>query len=166
MKKSTGRPIHEDPRPSARILAGDVVAALGPGAADELRRIQQPKMFAPGAHLFDQQTDAEDIFIIVSGRVRLTAHANGRRIELRVAGPGEIIGLSAAFSGSAHQYGALATEVVHAQVISRKRLLKMLESNPTLWPIFLQHLSRDVSFALSSLISIGTEAVRHHHSRV
>ena len=57
--------------------------------------------------LFREGHMARGIFLVCEGKVRLSvSSASGRKMTVRVAGPGEVLGLSAVFSGSPYEVSA------------------------------------------------------------
>src|SRR6185312_6379209 len=64
-----------------------------------------------GESLFTEGQNPKCVFIVRSGRVKLTVSSReGKTAILRIAGPGEILGLSAAMSSAPHETSAEAVE--------------------------------------------------------
>jgi CRP/FNR family cyclic AMP-dependent transcriptional regulator len=71
------------------------------------------------------------VFLICSGRVKLTVTSReGRTAILRVAGPGEILGLSPAMSGTANETTAEAVELCRVKAIRVSEFLNFLQKYP------------------------------------
>ena len=71
------------------------------------------------------------VFLICSGRIKLSVSSReGRTAILRIAGPGEILGISAAMSGSAHETTAEAVELCRVKAIRVSDFLRLLQKYP------------------------------------
>ncbi|HLK06836.1 MAG TPA: Crp/Fnr family transcriptional regulator [Candidatus Angelobacter sp.] len=84
-----------------------------------------------GEMLFVEGETPRCVFVILSGRVKLSVSSReGRTAILRVAGPGEILGISAAMSGSAHETTAEAAELCRVKAIRVSDFLQLLQQFP------------------------------------
>jgi len=78
-------------------------------AFDEIKRIA---LFPRGATLFAEEQPPKGVYVLCDGRAKLSiCSENGKKLMLRIAGPGELLGLSATLSG--HPY-ELTAETVDA----------------------------------------------------
>ncbi|HKV92613.1 MAG TPA: Crp/Fnr family transcriptional regulator [Candidatus Angelobacter sp.] len=81
--------------------------------------------------LFFEDTDPTHVFIVCSGRVKLFVSArDGKTAILRIAGVGEILGLSAVMSGKPHETSAEAVEPCRLKAIRVKDFLCHLGQYP------------------------------------
>jgi CRP/FNR family transcriptional regulator len=65
--------------------------------------------YPAGALLFEEGKPAEGIYLVLSGQIKLTATAvEGRSMILRIAQPGEVLGLSAILNGTGNEVTAKA----------------------------------------------------------
>ncbi len=84
-----------------------------------------------GETLFVEGETPRYVFLICSGRVKLSVSSReGRTAILRVAGPGEILGISAAMSGSPHETTAEAAELCRVKAIRVNDFLQFLQKYP------------------------------------
>ena len=71
-----------------------------------------------GESLFQEDETPKCVFVICSGRVKLSISSReGKKAILRIAGPGEILGLSSAMSGTPHETSAEALELCHVKAM-------------------------------------------------
>ena len=81
--------------------------------------------------LFREQTSADRVVILYRGHARLScASKDGRSMTLRVAGPGHVLGLSAALSAGSFEVSAQVLEAVSAKTIRRAAFVDFLERHP------------------------------------
>jgi CRP/FNR family transcriptional regulator, cyclic AMP receptor protein len=84
-----------------------------------------------GETLFVEGETPRYVFLICSGRVKLTVTSReGRTAILRIAGPGEILGLSPAMSGTANETTAEAVELCRVKAIRVSEFLNFLQKYP------------------------------------
>jgi CRP/FNR family transcriptional regulator, cyclic AMP receptor protein len=84
-----------------------------------------------GEALFVEGETPRYVFLICSGRIKLSVSSRkGRTAILRIAGPGEILGISAAMSGSAHETTAEAVELCRVKTIRVGDFLRLLQNFP------------------------------------
>lgn len=84
-----------------------------------------------GETLFVEGETPRCVYLILSGRVKLSVSSReGRTAILRVAGPGEILGISAAMSGTAHETTAEAAELCRVKAIRVGDFLQLLKQFP------------------------------------
>jgi CRP-like cAMP-binding protein len=101
--------------------------------------------FQPGDVLFRNGEPSCGIFVLHSGIVDLLfAARNGNVKPLRVASPGQILGLSAVISSRDHDCTATARTVCRAGFIDSEDLRRELDERPEVWFNVLRLLSTDV----------------------
>ena len=106
-------------------------ADLHPIAFAEYNAIGSIRKFASTEMLFQEQTMADRVVILYHGHARLScASKDGRSMTLRIAGPGQVLGLSAALSGGSFEVSAQALDTVKAKSIRRATFIDFLEHHP------------------------------------
>lgn len=85
----------------------------------------------PGSFtLFHEGNRPRGAFVVCSGRVKLsTTSREGKVLILKVAGPGEILGLSAVISGSTYETTAETIGPCQVNFVERESLIRMIENN-------------------------------------
>lgn len=84
-----------------------------------------------GELLFQEGEVPKCVFVICSGRVKLSISSReGKTAILRIAGPGEILGLSSAMSGTPHETSAEAVELCRVKAIRVNDFLHFLQKYP------------------------------------
>jgi CRP/FNR family transcriptional regulator len=95
--------------------------------------ISRPSFYPGGALLFVEGQRPRGAFIVCAGRVKLsTTSREGKVLILKVAGPGEVLGLSAVVSGSAYETTAETVGPCQINLADRESLLAMIEKNAEL----------------------------------
>jgi CRP/FNR family transcriptional regulator len=84
-----------------------------------------------GESLFQEGEAPKYVFVICSGRIKLSITSReGKTAILRIAGPGEILGLSSAMSGTLHETSAEAVELCRVKAIRVNDFMLFLQKYP------------------------------------
>jgi len=84
-----------------------------------------------GEALFTEGETPRCVYVICSGRVKLSVSSReGRTAILRIAGPGEVLGISAAMSGTPHETTAETVEFCRVKAILVSDFLRFLQNYP------------------------------------
>jgi CRP-like cAMP-binding protein len=136
-------------------------AALSPDALRAFEALKEYSTLAKGALLFAQGRPCQGVYILGDGRARLSVSSeSGRRLLLRVAGPGEILGLGANLTGDPYEFTAELLDSSQVAFIRRKALLKFLRENPTICMEVVHRLSEDLHGAYERVRNIGLDRTR------
>ena len=102
-------------------------------STQSLERMTRETSYSRGAVLFIEGQPSQGVMVIVSGRVKLsTASADGRTIIVRMAGPGEVLGLSATVVGRPCELTAETLEATRIKIIPRESFRQWLRAHPEL----------------------------------
>jgi CRP/FNR family transcriptional regulator, cyclic AMP receptor protein len=125
---------------------------------DEIKSIMS---YPKGSTLFAEGRPARGIYVLCDGRAKLSiCSEDGKRLMLRVAGPGEILGLGASMSGTPHEVTAELLDSSQVVFIKRKELLKFLRDHRGVCMMTVQLLSQDLHGAYERVRSIGMTRTR------
>ncbi len=103
---------------------------LPPGALKGLEAISSSATYPKGAILFVEGQEPRGVFVLCNGRVKLSTNsADGKSLILRIAEPGEIIGLPGTMSNRAYEATAEALEPVQTRFIPREAFLQFLREH-------------------------------------
>ena len=132
---------------------------------DSLKAFDAIKLLASyprGAALFCEGRPVRGIYILCEGRAKLSICAeNGKRLTLRIAGPGEVLGLGATLSNTPYEVTAELLDNGSAVFVRRKELLKFLRENPAVCMRVVHLLSQDLHGAYERVRSVGMVRTRH-----
>jgi CRP-like cAMP-binding protein len=104
--------------------------ALSPDSLRALDNIIQPILFTKGANLFVQGQPSYGLFILNTGRVKLTSVTVGGSVDLlTIANEGEAIGLSATVSGRPHVATATTMELTQAVLVHQNSFLEFIQAH-------------------------------------
>jgi CRP/FNR family transcriptional regulator len=100
---------------------------LPPDALQKLSEITSSATYPKGATLFVEGQATRGVFVLCSGHVKLsTSSADGRTLILRIAEPGDLLGLPATISGRPYEVTAEVVEPTQANFIGTSDFLEFL----------------------------------------
>ena len=104
--------------------------------------------FPGGATLFVEGQTPRGVFVLCSGKVKLsTTSRDGKVLILKMAGPGDMLGLSAVISGTAYEVTAETGMPCQVNFVQREALLSLLEKHGEAGLRSAQTLSREFQSA-------------------
>ena len=122
----------------------------------DLAAITSAAAYPKGATLFVEGQQARGVFILCSGRVKLsTSSADGRTLILRIAEPGEVLGLPATVTGKAYELTADVIEPTQANFISRSDFIQFLSRHGEAALRVAQQLGETYHSAIAEMRTIG-----------
>jgi CRP/FNR family cyclic AMP-dependent transcriptional regulator len=120
-----------------------------------------------GETLFQEGRLPRGVFVLCDGRVKLSVCSEtGKRLMLRVAGPGEVLGLSATMSGKPYEITAEVLDNAQAAFIKRKDLLKFLKEHQEACMQVVHLLSQDLHIAFDRVRTVGLTRTRRPRATV
>jgi CRP/FNR family transcriptional regulator, cyclic AMP receptor protein len=109
-----------------------------------------------GESLFIEGETPKYVFLICSGRVKLSVSSReGRTAILRIAGPGEILGLSAAMSGTPLETSAEAVELCQVKAVRVGDFLRFLQQYPDASVEATKYLLREYRVVLNNVCRLA-----------
>lgn len=139
-----------------------VFCDLEPNALEEFDAIKSFQTYSRGSVLFREGETAHSAFLLCQGRIRLSVCSeSGRRMTIRMALAGEVLGLSAVLSGGRYEVTAEVVEAVEAAEIHRKELLNFLRGHREVCMQVVNLLSEDLHIAYDRVRAVGLTRTRH-----
>jgi CRP/FNR family transcriptional regulator len=121
-----------------------------------LSAITSSASYPKGATLFVEGQPARGVFILCSGRVKLsTSSADGKTLILRISEPGEVLGLPATVTGTCYELTADVVEPAQANFIARNDFLGFLKDNGEAALRVAQQLGETYHAAIAEMRTIG-----------
>ncbi len=111
--------------------------------------------------LFREGQTARGVFVLCEGRAKLSVCSeSGKRLTLRVAAPGEVLGLSASLTGSSYEVTAELLDNAQVAMVKRKDLLRFLREHREACLHVVTLLSQDLHIAYDRVRSVGLGRTR------
>jgi CRP/FNR family transcriptional regulator len=136
--------------------AGEFFRKLTSSALEGFFDMKYPSSFAANVVLFSEGEKGRAIFVILEGNVRLSINSSeGRRLSLRIARPGDIIGLSSTLCGTPYEMTAETLYPSKIATIERREFLNFLTRHPDAYQSVTEELGRHMTIACSQLRTLG-----------
>lgn len=121
-----------------------------------LESLKYATVFPKGAVLFVEGQAPRGIFILCTGRVKLsTCSGEGKAIITQIAEAGEVLGLSATVSGLPYEVTAETLSPCQVNFLKREDMLGFLSDNSLACLRVAEHLSRNYHNAYEQVRSLG-----------
>lgn len=134
---------------------------LPPDALQAFDEIKSMSEVARGTTLFREGQAARAMFVLCEGKARLSICSEaGKRMTLRIAGPGETLGLTASLSNSPYEVTAELLDDARVATVKRKDLLRFLREHRDACRQVVDLLSEDLHAAYDRVRSIGLGRTR------
>ena len=135
--------------------------ALAGDALGEFDAIKEELVLNKGELLFAEGGSARGVYMLCDGRAKLSVSSeSGKRLMLRVAAPGEFLGLEATLRGENYDFRAELLDTARVAYIKRKDLLKFLRDNPVICMEVVSRLSDHLHGAYERVRNIGLNRTR------
>ncbi len=100
---------------------------LTPEALEDYDRIGIIMNLARGAKLFSEGDTVRNVFVICSGQVKISSTSReGKTMILKLAGPGDVLGLSAVLANVSHEVTAEAIERCQVKTMRKQEFIDFL----------------------------------------
>jgi CRP/FNR family transcriptional regulator, cyclic AMP receptor protein len=128
-------------------------------ALKDFTSIKSPALYPAGALLFLEKQDPRGVFVLCAGQVKLSISSSaGKTLILRIAKPGEILGLMATMSGSPYEVTAETLHPCQVAFIRRDDFLHFIAKHPEVYQAAVKQLSTLYSGACEQLRTVGLSA--------
>jgi CRP/FNR family transcriptional regulator len=118
--------------------------------------MEHPSSYAANAMLFAEGEPVRALFVILQGEVRLSINSSdGKRLSLRIASEGDVIGLSSTLSGTPYDVTAETLYPSKIATIERHEFLKFLARHPDAYQSVSEELGRHLTMACSQLRTLA-----------
>jgi len=129
---------------------------LTPPAVQALAAITSVSSYPKGATLFVEAQAPRGVFILCNGRVKLsTTSADGKTLIVRIADPGEVLGLPATVTGKPYELTAEVIEPEQVNFVSRLDFLNFLREHGEAALRVAQQLGETYHSAVAEMRTIG-----------
>jgi CRP/FNR family transcriptional regulator, cyclic AMP receptor protein len=144
---------------SCKLRASGYFCQLSAPALKDFNAVNSPATYPAGAVLFLEKQDPRGVFVLCAGQVKLSISSSaGKTLILRIAKPGEILGLMAAMSGGPYEVTAETLHPCQVAFIRRDDFLHFVAKHPEVYQVAVKQLSTLYSGACEQLRTVGLSA--------
>jgi len=129
--------------PRGPLVEGSIFSALSRRDRQALWSLAVRKSYRARQTVIRKGEQAEQIFVVVSGRLKALTHgAGGKQATLSIMGPGEVFGEVAVLDGQPRSATVTALERCELLLIDKRALYRFIESTPRVAVRLLEVLAR------------------------
>lgn len=144
---------------NCNVRMNDAFCHLSPAALKDFSSIRFPATYPAGALLFLEKQEARGVFVLCAGQVKLSiSSSGGKTLILKIAKPGEILGLTATLSGSPYEVTAETLHPCQVAFVRREDFLRFIAKHPEAYQGVAKHLSALYNGACEQLRTVGLSA--------
>jgi CRP/FNR family cyclic AMP-dependent transcriptional regulator len=141
---------------SCRVRSEGFFCNLEANVLRGLEAVKFTNSYPEGAVLFVEGQAPRGVFVLCQGRVKLsTSSSEGKTLILRIARPGEVLGLSAAITGQPYEVTAEALHPCQVNFVGRDDFLRLLKQHGEAGVRAAENLSSDYSSVTEQLRTLG-----------
>lgn len=137
-------------------LADGFLNKLPREAQEELLSLAHISSFPSGIGLFNEKDEASAVYFVLEGEVKLSMNsAEGKRLILRIARKGEVLGLASTLSGRPREISAETLYPAKIASVRRSDFLQFLAHHPEAYCAVTEELSHSYNLACDQLRTVG-----------
>lgn len=132
---------------------------LSPDELKDFDAIKHVSAYPADAILFMEQQKSQGIYLLCQGQIKLSfTSSEGKTLVLRIAKPGEILGMLSALSGNPFEVTAETLRPCQTAFISSNDFRKFLRKHPAVFQRVASHLGWEYKVACEQLYAVGLGA--------
>jgi len=125
-------------------------------AVVKLQSIKATSVYPKGTMLCLEGQAPRGIYVLCTGKAKIsTTSSEGKSIILRIAEPGEVLGLTAALSNTPYEATVETLEQTQANFISHSEFLRFIQEYPEVGMKVAQQLTHNCKCAYTEIRSLG-----------
>jgi CRP/FNR family transcriptional regulator len=134
----------------------DVFDKLSREAAEDLASMIHPSSYSAKMVLFSENEPSRHVFMVIDGEVKLSMNSSdGKRLILRIAKKGEVVGLASAFTGHPYEMTAETLYPCVLACIERREYIGFLMRHPEAYHSLTEELGRQLTMACEQLRTVA-----------
>ncbi|HKV25796.1 MAG TPA: Crp/Fnr family transcriptional regulator [Candidatus Acidoferrum sp.] len=135
---------------------GGFFCQLSPLQLNDFDKIKSISVCLPGTLLFTPQQIPNGFYVVCEGEVKLYLRSiSGKTVILRIARPGELVGLWAALLDAPHETSAETLGQCQVAFVAKEAFQQYLEKYPSILRRVLRYLAQDYRASCEQLATIG-----------
>jgi CRP/FNR family cyclic AMP-dependent transcriptional regulator len=141
---------------SCKLHATEFFRHLGAAALTDFDALKTIAMYPQGAVLFLEKQKPSGVFVLCSGEVKLSINSvEGKTLTVRIAGIGELLGLTATLSGSTYEVTAEALRSCQVALVRGDAFLRFVAAHPEAYRGAVAQLMRLYTETCDQLRTVG-----------
>lgn len=140
----------------------DLLVGLDPAVREDMEKACGWKRYRSGEQIIDRQSDSQDVFFVVEGRVRVVIYSlSGREITLDDVEAGGHFGELAALDGAPRSASVMGVDDCLVASLPSEQFLDLLRKSPDASFKIMRDLARIVRTATDRIMDLSTLAANN-----
>ena len=136
--------------------ASEIFDKFSHEATEDLASIIHPSSYPAKMVLFSENEPSKHVFMVLDGEVKLSMNSSdGKRLILRIAKTGEVVGLASAFTGNPYEMTAETLYPCVLACIERREYMSFLTRHPEAYQSLTEELGRQLTMACEQLRTVA-----------
>ena len=141
---------------NCKLRSNGFFCQLSAGAVKDLDAIKFSSAYPEGAVLFIERQTTRGVYILCEGQVKLSiSSSEGKKMILRIAKAGEVLGLVSALAGTPHEVTAETLRPAQVAFIPRDAFLRFIAKHPEAYPDHCHPTGRAIQRGLRTSAQLG-----------
>ncbi|HKV24745.1 MAG TPA: Crp/Fnr family transcriptional regulator [Candidatus Acidoferrum sp.] len=141
---------------TCKVKASGFFCQLSAAALKDFDEIRSSSTYPEGAVLFLEKQDPRGVFVLCEGEVKLSiSSSGGKTLILRIAKPGEVLGLMSTMAGMPYEATAETIHPCQVAYIRRDDFLRFIARHPEVYQGVVKQLMSLYQGACSQLRTVG-----------
>jgi CRP/FNR family cyclic AMP-dependent transcriptional regulator len=141
---------------TCKLRADRLFCNLPPATLQTFENIKFATAYPPGAVLFVEGQQPRGVFVLCKGSIKISINSpSGRTMIVKLAEPGEVLGLSATISGKPYEVTAETIDPCQVNFVKRDDFLKFLKDDVDVCFKVAEQLSEKYHNACKEVRSLG-----------
>jgi CRP/FNR family transcriptional regulator len=141
---------------SCKLRSGNFFCALSQESLEAFNQVKHATVLPEGAAIFVEGQTPRGIFMLCQGQAKLSATSReGKTFILRIAKPGEVLGLHAVVTGKPYEVTAETMQPSQLNFVNREDFLRFLKEHGDACLHAAEHISCECQDAYDVVRSIG-----------
>src|ERR1035437_4904110 len=158
MRSPYGSELYESCR-SCKFRRNGFFCQLSPDEMKDFDAMKHVAAYPADAILFMEQQRSRGIYILCEGQVKLSFSSSaGKTLVLRIAKPGEVLGLLSVLSGNPYEVTAKTRRPCQVAFVSSNHFQQILRKHPAVFHLLASHLGWEYKAACEQLYAVGLGA--------
>jgi CRP/FNR family transcriptional regulator, cyclic AMP receptor protein len=143
-------------RQSCKARVGGFFCQLPPAALKDFDATKSSAAYPAGAVLFLEKQEPRGVLLLCAGEVKLSiSSSEGKILILRIAKPGEILGLMSTLTGTPYEVTAEVLHPCQVAFVRRDDFLRFVAKHPQIYQNVVKELSSYYQAACEQLRTVG-----------
>jgi CRP/FNR family transcriptional regulator, cyclic AMP receptor protein len=141
---------------TCHLRSDDFFCALSQESVEALNQVKHAAIFPEGAVIFVEGQTPRGVFMLCQGQAKLSITSiGGKTFILRIAEPGEVLGLHAVVTGKPYELTVETMQPSRLNFVGREDFLRFLKEHGDACLRAAQHIGRDYQDACDVVRSVG-----------